>query len=355
AESKSFTPADKTDYALFNPDTGADCVFTISPMALSENGRPEIYIMSQVDNLSDSRKLAIIIEGDPGDEVHAWNVGGYDFVSGNLRGFTDGDNHCTVGELGGTPRNVISVGSYNSRSSYAPWWVEPGYALDYSSVLDLEIGKASFFSSLGPTADGRIKPDVAAPGALIISAVNKKYYQFDPDVTAARFLDDTTGEYYYYDVDVGTSMSAPMVTGTIATWLQARPNLTPDEARQVIIASAKHDKYAPEEPNNITGYGKIAASAGLTEVLRLNDLDGIEGYGATDDTPKVWLDATTRALNIVTPSAASLTITSLSGTRLLVRTLVPGLTVIDTASLPSGIHAVALATSRGAVTSLISF
>ena len=345
AESKTFTCDDPLGYAIFNSETGADCLFTITPMRFSENGRPEIFIESEVTTLSDARKLAIIIEGNPGDEVHAWNVLGNNFVSGSLRGFTDGDNSCTVGEVGGTARNIISVGSYNSRSSYHPWWADPGMVVDYSSLIDMPIGKTSSFSSLGPTADGRIKPDVMAPGMLVISAVSKHWCNFEASITADRVQNDA-GEYFYYDIDAGTSMSSPCVAGIVATWLQARPQMTPDEVREVIRVTAKHDINTPRQPNNTTGYGKINASEGLTEVLRLNDLDGIDCLGSTISDTKLWLDSANR-LQIVCPFPATLTIVTTSGSVLQHKTIASGHSSIDLTALHPGIYIATVNTAKG--------
>ena len=345
AESKTFTCTDPLGYAIFNSETGADCLFTITPMRLSENGRPEFFIESKVTTLSDARKLAVIVEGDPGDEVHAWNVLGNDFVSGNLSGFTDGDNSCTVGEVGGTARNIISVGSYNSRSSYHAWWMEPGMVVDYSSAIDMPIGKTSSFSSLGPTADGRIKPDVMAPGMLVISAVNKHWYQFDASVTADRLQNDA-GEYFYYDVEAGTSMSSPCVAGIVATWLQARPQMTPDEVREVIRVTAKHDINTPRQPNNTTGYGKINASVGLTEVLRLNDLDGIESLAPGASDTRLWLDAAC-SLQVISPTAATLTVVAPSGAVVHSESIASGHASVDLSALHPGVYIATVTTAKG--------
>lgn len=62
----------------------------------------------------------------------------------------------------------------------------------------------SYFSSKGPTGDGRMKPDLVAPGEKVISCAI-----------------DAAGNYYYRE-DSGTSMAAPHVSGAIAAYLSVR-------------------------------------------------------------------------------------------------------------------------------------
>ena len=72
----------------------------------------------------------------------------------------------------------------------------------------------SFFSSKGPTGDGRLKPDLVAPGERITScAAGRKLQELD--------VADPAGAAYYVD-DSGTSMAAPHVSGAIAAFLSIR-------------------------------------------------------------------------------------------------------------------------------------
>lgn len=80
----------------------------------------------------------------------------------------------------------------------------------------------SSFSSRGPTADGRAKPDVVAPGERIRSC-NARY----------RGADDL-----YYE-ESGTSMAAPHVSGLLAAFLSVRREFRgrPDEVKQALLNS----------------------------------------------------------------------------------------------------------------------
>jgi hypothetical protein len=89
----------------------------------------------------------------------------------------------------------------------------------------------SSFSSRGPTADGRAKPDVVAPGERICSA-NSRY----------RGKDDL------YFKESGTSMAAPHVSGLLAAFLSVRREFRgrPDEVKKILLASCTdlgRDRY----------------------------------------------------------------------------------------------------------------
>jgi subtilisin family serine protease len=102
----------------------------------------------------------------------------------------------------------------------------------------------SFFSSRGPTADGRLKPDVVAPGERILSAC----HQFP----AGNPMDQLTAEELYVEMS-GTSMAAPHVSGLIASFLSLRREFIgyPDRVKQMLLKSAvdlQRDRY-------VQGYG----------------------------------------------------------------------------------------------------
>ncbi|NJE29819.1 alkaline serine protease [Thermococcus sp. 18S1] len=99
------------------------------------------------------------------------------------------------------------------------------------------------FSSRGPTADGRLKPEVVAPGV---------------DIIAPRASGTSMGTPIdnYYTKASGTSMATPHVAGAAALILQAHPTWSPDKIKTAFIETA--DIVAPTEIADIAyGAGRI--------------------------------------------------------------------------------------------------
>ena len=98
----------------------------------------------------------------------------------------------------------------------------------------------SFFSSKGPTGDGRLKPDLVAPGERILGPAAGR------DCANER----TTGKDWDYLEDSGTSMAAPHVSGAIAAFLSVRNEFIgrPDEIKEIFIKSARGPQTRPRLP-----------------------------------------------------------------------------------------------------------
>ncbi len=133
-------------------------------------------------------------------------------------------------------------------------------------------GERARFSSIGPAADGRVKPDVVAPGVCVISSYSSYFMEHNPthtsiDWNVSNF--DYNGRTYGWNAMTGTSMSTPIVGGAVALWLEACPTLTPDQVREVLSKTCRHNDPSLTYPNNYYGYGEIDVYAGLVEVLKI--------------------------------------------------------------------------------------
>lgn len=330
AQSEFFsTETDTQDFASFHyDDCGAECVFFMYTVTNDFN-RPNVYIEVNADEMAANRKPCIIIEGEDGHEVNMWNVGAESFTSANRTGWTDGDYDMSAGEIGGTAKRIISVGSFNTRKAVRPYWNPNNiYSFDY-----ITLDEVSPFSSHGPTADGRLKPEVIVGGMIVVSAVSQYDATggFAPDQSIDRTY-DSQGKAYYYAIDAGTSMAAPAVTGSIALWLEAKPDLTPEEALDVIKASSTADKHTGTDiPNNSAGYGKLNAYKGIQYLINGGSSLDAPAVSA-DDAARVWTEGS--VIHCVSPVSGNVGLYTASGTHVASWNAEPGMNAYSTATTP---------------------
>lgn len=120
-------------------------------------------------------------------------------------------------------------------------------------AVDLE-GTITDFSSRGPTADGRIKPNIVAPG-LDVAVVHP-------------------GEPDQYVPGKGTSFAAPLAAGTAALLIEAFPDLTPAEMRAMLQGAASQAMA----PDNDYGWGLPDASLPVFLMCTCTDADEDGSY-----------------------------------------------------------------------------
>ena len=115
---------------------------------------------------------------------------------------------------------------------------------------DDRVPQIASFSSRGPTADGRIKPDVVAPGSGVVVA----------DLRRGG-----------YGRRGGTSFAAPLVSGVCALLLQIHPEWGPDQVLEALRSTALD--LGAAGPDTVYGWGQInaLAASGLSEELPSED------------------------------------------------------------------------------------
>ena len=146
----------------------------------------------------------------------------------------DADNAFTTGTIC-NGYNTIAVGAYDGHARQV---------------------KLAPFSSKGPTADGRVKPDLIAPGVRVLAARSTPGHI----QRATRLLTRMSG----------TSMAAPHVTGTVALMLQKiiKP-VTVHQIRNILLGSTDAVRVAPEDQLRV-GSGVLNLRKVLRNVRRYN-------------------------------------------------------------------------------------
>ena len=195
----------------------------------------------------------------------------------------------------GTAKNVITVGATESNRSDSGLGATPWLFLSFcfladpiafDPLADNANGMAAF-SSRGPADDGRVKPDLVAPGTNIVS--NKSHYTGATELWGPH---ETNSDYVYSG---GTSMATPLAAGMgvlVRQWLTTRGLTNPSAAA---IKAVLLDTTADTAPGQ---YG-----TGATQEIPFNRPNNVAGWGRADlgfveaPTPYVlWMDDHTTGL-----------------------------------------------------------
>lgn len=146
---------------------------------------------------------------------------------------------------------VISIANYSNRSTWEGYdgMTYPNETLHQVKVPD---------SSVGPTRTGIQKPDLSASGnyTFALQAADRLEELTTLPNEANRLAPEG-----WHARWAGTSISAPVVTGTVACYLQQFPNATYAEIKEALQNSAKVDEHVLHQygpvPNDAWGYGKL--------------------------------------------------------------------------------------------------
>lgn len=344
-------------FALLNRNTGEisyspfystenDIDYLESSLVTKDGDTVDYDIMVEQSNSLDSRphvllnvsrnnnyRIMMLCTADSGVKVNVWNVGnvsnnagntGNDFEGSTALNCIGGDNSYGIGEPG-CAEKTITVAAHSA---------------DYYYDSTYLYGNIAYFSSYGPTLDGRNKPEISAPGYEVISSISSWR---DGGNYQAAYSVRSNGRNYIWSSMSGTSMSSPNVAGIVALMLQANPNLTVDQIREILFSTARNDMYtgalhAMDSVSPRWGYGKA---------------DALRAVGAAYDLLSIEEAATIRPALVVYPSPASSRITILTGSnkiqeaaifsvdgRCLKQFQVCGEQTLDISALPKGIYVI---------------
>lgn len=251
------------------------------------------------------------------------------FAAGNSGQDLDRDGRIDENSVAspGTAKNVLTVGASENklevggiqkphvelREGERKWGVEP---IRSDRLSDDENGIAAF-SSRGPTADGRMKPDIVAPGTNIVSTRSRHE-------KAGTLWGAYNADYLYAG---GTSMATPLTAGAAAVvrehLVKERAQVQPSGAlvKAVLIHTAEdlfpgqyglgaQQELKTRRPNVHEGYGRVdmdAATALGEDTLLLDEKGGIALSQEKGITMRVGADGRLRATLAYTdaPAAAS--------------------------------------------------
>ncbi len=169
--------------------------------------------------------------------------------------------------------SVITVANYVNRNEY----------LDVNSVVQTfpdVPGEIADNSSLGPTRSLLQKPDIAASGAITLSA--NRLASIPLHVNNGQ--SDRIALGGFHKRNGGTSMACPVVSGLAGLYLQKCPNADFQEIQNAIVNTAKQDTFTSSVlPDPTWGYGKadvyqaLLESSYVPDILPSNQLDVCEG------------------------------------------------------------------------------
>lgn len=215
--------------------------------------------------------LGVEITGDPGTTIHIWNSSYYGSIADAVSDeYSSGDDEMSLSTGPACAKDIVTVASYVTRDQFTN---QSGSLRKFKYG---QPGEISSFSSHGPCLGPEPKPTVAAPGSMIIAPISK--YNSGFNASSPYVVQDIKKglRHFYYAANAGTSMASPVVTGTIALWLQANPNLTSQQISDIIKeTSRKADSMGDAEWDKYFGYGKIDAYEGLKKALLLASSTGI--------------------------------------------------------------------------------
>lgn len=288
------TPGGTTVTAAPGADSGAVCTTSgtvqIDATNLPDpaNGDNEVFVQIWDSGACGGTNLAagawtMRIRGDSvasaSREFDLWNegdLGTQNLTHASLAVFTQDE---MVG-IPGTSRHAITAAAYTNKTS----WINVHGTTTTGGGIQ---GDIASFSSRGPTRDGRIKPDIGAPGRFVGSSlagsIEAAIINAGCLAAGTCFSSERDGK---HGVISGTSMATPHVAGAVAVLLSLNPDLQGPEVKAAIQRSARVDSFTGAVPNTRFGAGKLrAAEAGFQAASIVTDLGATSStdFTATDD------------------------------------------------------------------------
>jgi subtilisin family serine protease len=281
------TPASQIVSAAKGADSGLVCTTSGAVQVDAtndgdpENGDNQVFI-----TISDSSACAPVVEpgtglwtvrvttnalgGPTGGPFDLWNQAQ---TPRSLVGFGDGwvqlntFNLAKSVSMPGTARNALTAGAYVSKTS----WIN-GAGGTTAPGGTPAVGSLCTFSGIGPTRDGRTKPDFVAPGQWIGSTKSSK---IGAAPTSMERDNVHLGNFS------GTSMATPHLAGAAALLIGLHPEFDGTQVRTALRRGAREDLQTGGVPNTRFGWGKLRALDGAYDAAAMGAELGAGADGAT--------------------------------------------------------------------------
>ena len=170
-----------------------------------------------------------------------------------------------AGNMGKNAAGQLQWGGITAPGN-APWVLTVGASSTMGTLTRNDDEMASFSSS-GPTRlDFEAKPDLVAPGVGTVSLAVPGSTFYMTKATALVDGKPVLGSKSYLTLS-GTSMAAPVVSGTIALMLQANPNLTPNLIKALLQYTAQQYKEYNVTTRQYQAYSALRQGAGFLNAL----------------------------------------------------------------------------------------
>lgn len=201
---------------------------------------------------------------------------------------------------------IGSIGDLSSSSSNGPRRLCSANS-NYIDASTTELAKKNAYECRNPV----MKPDLAAPGAYITSSLSKS-------VAREPKSSDIEADGVHVSL-TGTSMAAPHVAGAVALMLQANPKLTPELAKQYLLAKVQSTAYSqaanlptyssgvemPPSPNFSWGYGPMNVAASVVALSGSSVLVNTTTTSTTTTTSSSTTSTTSTSTSTSTTSTTS--------------------------------------------------
>ena len=148
-----------------------------------------------------------------------------------------------------TAESALSVGSYDFSNRFHQEGRLKVLGVGLQRLIPMNMGALSLYSGHGYTRDGRLKPDLVAPG---------QWFTAPAPLRIGKFARDTTKKYRLFN---GTSAAAPYAAGVVALLLEKKPDLNLEKLRELLSEHLTEDEETGSLPNGQWGRGKLDLDA----------------------------------------------------------------------------------------------